>query len=116
GRPRLLRLVFAAGGAAAAAAPRDCSGALDALRVPYRPARAAGVDDPVEVLGPIGGVTYLPLGHERPLVLDCSLVYSLAVAGRFFTDEGLTTAYFSAALHRRYLKPTSPLSTHSLSL
>jgi len=94
----------------------SCLDALDGLGVAYRPAHAAGVDDPVEITGPLGGVTYMPLGHERALVLDCSLVYSLALAGRFFTDEGITTAYFSDALHRRFVKGTTRWSKHSFGL
>ena len=93
-----------------------CLEALDAMGVAYAPARAAGVEDAVEVEGPLGGVTYVPLGHDRPLVLDCSLVYSLAQAGRFFVEQGLTTAYFSDALHRRYVKGTTRWSKHSYGL
>jgi len=94
----------------------SCLDALDGLGVPYRPVTAQGVDDPVEVTGPVGGITYVPLGHDRPLVLDCSLVYSLALAGRFLVEEGLRTAYFSDALHRRYVKGTTRWSKHSYGL
>src|SRR5215831_1504053 len=95
--------------APAAAAPPSCYQALDALAVPYSiPARGlAGVDWPAEVDGPLGGITYVPLGAAaraatgaarvtaaRPLVLDCSLVYSLAVAGKMLYGEGVRTASF----------------------
>src|SRR5690242_7484209 len=81
---------------AARAAPGDCYSALDALAVPYSiPARApAGIDWPVEVEGPLGGVSYQAYGGPRVLVLDCSLVYSLAVAGKIFVDEGVRTAFY----------------------
>jgi hypothetical protein len=47
---------------------------------PYREAkRKPGIDIPVEVTGPIGDVSF-KTWHKKPLVLDCSLVYSLAMA------------------------------------
>jgi hypothetical protein len=112
----LAALALFGAASAHAQAPDDCFAALDALAVPYRPTQAVGVDDPVEVTGPLGGVTYVPLGHDRPLVLDCSLVYSLALAGRYLVEEGLTTAYFSDALHRRYVHNTTRWSKHSYGL
>ena len=85
----------------------ECLQALDALRVPYqRVGPISGVDEPVEVLGPLGGVSYIALGRPRPLVLDCSLVFSLALAGRYLRDEGITTAVYSDALVRRYVRGT----------
>jgi hypothetical protein len=112
GRLRILLLftLIAVGDRARA----DCLDALDAQKVPYRPAGPIpGVDDPVEVTGPLGGVTYVALGRARPLVLDCSLVYSLALAGRYLRDEGITTARFSDAIHRRYVRGTTRWSKHS---
>ena len=64
-------------------------------------------------------MTYVPLhsgGRDRPLVLDCSLVYSLTLAGRFLTDQGLTIAYYSDALDRRHVKGTTRWSKHSFGL
>jgi len=66
--------------------------------------------------GPLGGVSYVPLGRARPLVLDCSLVYSLALAGRYLRDEGITTAVFSDAINRRFVRGTTRRSKHSYGL
>lgn len=112
-RGLLLFAFFSVGNVAFA----DCLDELDALSVPYRPAGPiSGVDDPVEVTGPLGGVTYVALGRTRPLVLDCSLVYSLALAGRYLRDEGITTAVFSDAINRRFVRGTTRWSKHSYGL
>jgi hypothetical protein len=95
----------------------DCLEALEALAVPARSTGPiSGVDLAVEVTGPLGGVTYVALGRPRPLILDCSLVYSLALAGRYLRDEGITTAVFSDALNRRFVRGTSRWSQHSYGL
>jgi hypothetical protein len=82
--------------------------------VPERP--VPGVVAPIEVLGPLGGVTYVADGKPRPLVLDCSLVYSLARAGRFFVDAGLGVAVWIDAYHVRNIKGTNRPSKHSYGL
>jgi hypothetical protein len=103
--------------AAAADARADCVARLDELGVDFRPAGPIpGIETPVEVVGPLGGVTYVPAGRARPLVLDCSLVYSLALAGRYFVEEGLTVAVYSDAYERRYVKGTNRISKHSYGL
>lgn len=95
----------------------DCLDALDAEKVPYRLAGPIpGVEDPVEVTGPLGGVTYVAMGRARPLILDCSLVYSLALVGRYLRDEGITSAHFSDAYHRRFVRGTTRWSKHSYGL
>jgi len=116
--PRLVLLLAVLPGIARAAAPADCLDALDALKVPFRPTEGSrGIELPVEIDGPVGGVVWKPLGGgDRPLVLDCSLVYSLALAGRFFVDEGVAVAYFGDAYHRRMVKNTSRISKHSYGL
>ncbi len=117
--PLVLAFLVGAGAArpALARARGDCLARLDELAVDYRPAGPlTGIAEPVEVLGPLGGVTYRPLGHARPLILDCSLVYSLAVAGRFFVDEGLPIAEFSDSYDRRFVHGTSHWSKHAFGL
>ena len=101
---------------ATAPARHPCLLALDRLRVPYREAQPRkGIAIPVEVTGPIAGVTYTTW-DDRPLVLDCSLVYSLARAGRFFTDAGITDAFYSSAYQRRNVRGTNRPSKHSYGL
>jgi hypothetical protein len=113
-----LGLLLATTGARAAT-PADCFEALDALHVAFEiPAHPpAGVESPVQVAGPLGGVVYRAQGGGgRALILDCSLVYSLAVAGRFLADAGVTTAWFGDAYHQRYVKGTTRISKHSYGL
>jgi hypothetical protein len=95
---------------------KACLAALDTLKVPYKKAGAhKGIDIPVKVTGAVGGITY-KTWHKRDLVLDCSLVYSLAKAGAYFTDEGYTGAFYSSAYQRRNVKGTNRPSNHSYGL
>ena len=99
----------------------DCYDALDKLGVAYKAlSTPRDVAMPVEVDGPLGGVIYLPFAggdpRRNPLVLDCSLVYSLAVAGPMLADDGIAFAYFGDAYHYRFVKGTSRLSKHSFGL
>jgi hypothetical protein len=114
----LALLVGPTAGVAAAAPRGDCLDRLDDLGVPYRVAAPTrGVETPVEVEGPLGGVTYVPGGgRPRRLVLDCSLVYSLALAGPFFVAEGLTVAVYSDSYERRFVRGTRRWSKHSFGL
>ena len=108
-------LVLAASGTASARTL--CEARLDRLEISWQPGEALpGVDDPVEVTGPLGGVTYVPMGRARPLVLDCSLVYSLALAGRYLIDEGLTVAVYTDSYHQRFVRGTTRWSKHSFGL
>jgi hypothetical protein len=105
------------GHAGMARAGGDCLARLDDLKVDYQPAPPTlGIETPVEVLGPLGGVTYVSAGRARPLILDCSLVYSLALAGRYFVDEGLTVAVYSDSYERRFVHGTTRWSKHSFGL
>jgi hypothetical protein len=93
-----------------------CLERLDALRVPYREAkRKPGIDIPVEVTGPIGDVSF-KTWHKKPLVLDCSLVYSLAMASRYLVEAGLTEAFYSSAYQRRTIRGTNRPSKHGYGL
>lgn len=95
----------------------DCLSRLDDLKVDYQPAPPTlWIETPVEVLGPLGGVTYVPFGRPRALILDCSLVYSLALAGRYFVEEGLNVAVYSDSYDRRFVHGTTRWSKHSFGL
>jgi hypothetical protein len=114
--PRALALLFLI--ALARTAHADCYDALDALKVQYTATSAPrGIELPVEVNGSLGGVSFVAADDpRRALVLDCSLVYSLAVAGAMLADEGVATAIFGDAYHHRLVKGTSRLSKHSFGL
>jgi hypothetical protein len=93
-----------------------CLDELDAMDVAYtRAAPHEGIEVPVQITGPLGGVTY-ETWSKRDLVLDCSLVYSLARAGKFFTEEGMTRAFYSSAYQRRNVRGTAKPSKHSFGL
>jgi hypothetical protein len=111
-------LVVVLTAAQARAEPRrhECLDRLDELGVPYKPAAGKpGVAVPVEVTGPLGGVTWRSWSR-RPLVVDCSLVFSLVHAGRFLTEAGITEAFYSSAYARRNVRGTNTPSRHSYGL
>jgi hypothetical protein len=94
----------------------SCLATLDALDVRYERVRRPGIAVGVEVGGPLGGVEYRSFRGDAPLVLDCSLVVSLAVAGRYLAAHGITTATYSSAYQRRNIRGTSRPSRHSFGL
>ena len=49
-------------------------------------------------------------------MLDCSLVYSLAEAGRFLVEHGVQRVTYSSAYQRRNIRGTSRPSRHSYGL
>lgn len=107
------------GAAAARAADSpagSCLRALDALGVRYRKARRRGVDIAVEVRGPLGGVEYRSYDPGQPLVIDCSLVFSLARAGELLRAHGIERVTYSSAYQRRNIRGTSRPSRHSFGL
>ena len=111
-----LVLVFLVVSVSSAWARHACLERLDALGVPYREARPRrAIEIPVEVTGPLGGVTYQTWSRRR-LVLDCSLVYSLARAGRYLVEAGVTEALYSSAYQRRNVRGTNRPSHHSYGL
>lgn len=92
-----------------------CLRALDDLGVKYTRARRRGIRLGVRVRGPIGGVTYT--GYRKaPLILDCSLVYSLALSARFLREHGIERATYSSAYQRRRVRGTKRPSKHSYGL
>ncbi|HUS65793.1 MAG TPA: extensin family protein [Kofleriaceae bacterium] len=94
----------------------SCLSALDELGVDYGRAKRPGIDIAVEVHGHLGGVELRSFGGPEPLVLDCSLVYSLARAGELFRAHGVERITYSSAYQRRNVRGTSRPSRHSFGL
>jgi hypothetical protein len=115
-------LLAAVAGSARAQAPDDddapagdCYDALDAHGVAWKHASRPGIAQGVLVTGPIGGVTYTS-DAQKDLVLDCSLVVSLAEAGRYLTAQGIDHATYSSAYQVRNVRGTNHRSKHSFGL
>jgi hypothetical protein len=107
---------------AVSAAPRpaeaeqaDCLRELDRHGVAYRRVSRRGIDTAVEVRGRLGGIEYRSYSGE-PLVLDCSLAYSLARAGDILRTRGIERVNYSSAYERRNIRGTSRPSRHSFGL
>ncbi len=95
----------------------DCHAQLDARGVRWKATSRDGIADAVIVTGPIAGVTFTSTSDpRRALVLDCSLVVSLAVAGRYLTDLGIDQATYSSAYQVRHVRGTNRPSKHSFGL
>lgn len=103
------------GWAATSADVSSCLAALDTLGVHYVRVRRRGIAIGVEVRGLLGGVEYRSYNRD-PLVLDCSLVYSLARAGQVFLANGVERVNFSSAYQRRNIRGTRRPSRHSFGL
>jgi hypothetical protein len=95
-----------------------CMTALARANVPARATSPRpGIQEPVEVLGPIAGVEYHSLSSKSaPLILDCSLVEALDEAGPLFRDEGIKRANYSASYQIRNVRGTNQPSKHSYGL
>ncbi len=93
----------------------DCYRALDARGVTWKHASRPGIAEGVEVSGPIGGVTYAS-DAQKALVLDCSLVVSLAEAGGYLAALGIDHATYSSAYQVRNVRGTNHRSKHSFGL
>lgn len=94
----------------------ECRAVLDGLGVGYQPARRRGIADGVSIRDPIAGVTYHTYKKGRPLVIDCSLAVSLALAAPYFAAQGITQVHYSSAHDRRFIRGTRRLSRHSFGL
>lgn len=92
-----------------------CARELTELGVRFREVARKGVARAVQIRGPLGGVEYRSYGG-RPLVIDCSLAYSLALAGPLFREQGVERVRFSSAYDRRRIRGTDRLSRHSFGL
>ena len=94
--------------------PAPCLRALDRLGIDYG-VPAPRDRDGVEVLGNLGGIEYRSYNRD-PLVLDCSLVYSLARSGAMLRARGVERVSYSSAYQRRNIRGTSRPSRHSFGL
>ena len=103
-------------GAPEPASGAACLRALDALGVAYKKARRRGIDVAVEVRGRLGGVEYRSYGGKEPLVIDCSLAFSLARAGELLRAHDIDRVNYSSAFQRRNIRGTNRPSRHSFGL
>ena len=107
-------LVLVVLGMANVAAADPCTAQLDARKVSWKPASRPGITHPVEITGPLGGISYK--SYDQPLVIDCSLAISLDEAGRYIHGLGFDKALFSSAYSRRNVRaPPSRRSTATAS-
>lgn len=90
-----------------------CYADLTARGIAYRRATRKGIALGVEVTGPVGGLT---LTYSEALVLDCSMVVSLAEAGPYLTALGFDRARIMSGYARRNVRGTSNPSKHSYGL
>ncbi len=93
----------------------ECLRQLDRLGVAYRRVERRGIAIGVEVRGTLGGIEYRSYSGEA-LVLDCSLVQSLASAGSMLRARGIERVNYSSAYQRRNIRGTSRPSRHSFGL
>lgn len=93
----------------------SCYKELDRLGVKYSKAKRDKVEMAIQIKSDLGGVTYKAYS-KKPLVIDCALAVSLAKAGPYFTEQGITSATFSSAYSQRNLKSSGKPSSHWLGL
>ena len=93
-----------------------CLEVLATLDVSFEAVEREGITTGVRVKGPIAGVTYRSFGKRRSLILDCSLVTSLAIAAPFFLRHGISKVTYSSAFQKRNIRGTDKPSQHSFGL
>ena len=93
-----------------------CLEALDELGVDYERARRRGIRLGVQVNGALQGIEFRAYKAGVPLVLDCSLVYSLARSGELLARHGIEVVRYSSAYDRRNIRGTRRPSRHSFGL
>jgi hypothetical protein len=76
--------------------------------------RLRGVDTPVRITGPIGGITYRSTGR-RTLAGDCRLALALHRAAPYLRHLGVTELHFSSAYSYRMM-PSGRPSRHAMGL
>lgn len=93
-----------------------CLRGLDRLGVSYRRTKRRGILIAVQVTGrKLGGIEYWTWGKKR-LVLDCSLVYSLASFGPTLMAQGVERITWSSGYRRTRIRKSGRLSRHALGL
>ena len=107
--------ILVAPGVARADAADECLARLDDLDVDYERVSRRKVDVAVRIDGALGGVLYESY-NGKPLVIDCSLAYSLARAGRFLVAAGVERVTYSSAYDIRSIRGTRRPSRHSFGL
>ena len=110
----LLVVVGLLGPVVAEASPDSCKQELAARKISWKAAKLPGIANPVEITGPLGGITYS--SYDRPLIIDCSLAVSLDEAGKYMAALGFDKAFFSNAYSRRTVRGTNRPSKHSFGL
>ncbi len=104
------------GTASAARADRHaCLERIGDLGVKYERVKRKGIKVGVLIKSAIGGVEYRGY-QKKPLVLDCSLVYSLAIMGRYLRAAGIVRATYSSSYQIRNVRGTNRRSKHSYGL
>jgi hypothetical protein len=84
--------------------------------VPFVPVGAVrGIETPVEITGPIGGVSLIPRGGRPPL-MDCELASALAEAAPLMRGLGISGLSFSGTYEYRTVRGTDRLSGHAFGL
>ena len=103
-------------GTPAVEADEACLRELDAQAVAYkRVPLAGGMRTPIEIAGPIDGITLVARGR-RSAVMDCVLARALVQAGAVFKELGITTLAFSAAFDHRTRRGSNEASAHAYGL
>ena len=97
-------------------ADQACLRGLDSQAVVYkRIPVAGGMRTPVEIAGPIDGITLVARGR-RSAVMDCVLARALVQASSVFKELGITTLAFSAAFDHRTRRGSNEASAHAYGL
>lgn len=89
---------------------------LDRLGVRYSRVRRRGITIGVKLRDTeLGGVEYWTWGH-KPLILDCSLAYSLASFGPTLVANGVEKIVWSSGYRRTRIRKSGRWSRHALGL
>lgn len=91
-----------------------CLAALIREGVPHRLALPTrGIDTPVLLTGPVGGVTYVPHWGHGEALLDCRFAQALALLGPILLSAGFDEVRFSSFYSYRHVAGTHRLSRHA---
>jgi hypothetical protein len=97
-------------------ADRACLADLARRQVSFVSAGSVrGIRTPIEVTGPIGGVSLLSRGR-RAALMDCELARTLAQTAPFMRELGITGLSYSSTYNYRNVRGSSNLSGHAYGL